>query len=70
MGAVLYVLLPGGMGMTFAGFICIFMIAQVLGVGSQVPGGLGVFDGIMLHVLLPLVPGPVAGALTSASLVK
>ena len=51
--AVLYVLLPGDIGVSFVGFVGLFMIAQVIGVGSQVPGGLGVFETIMLHVLSP-----------------
>jgi uncharacterized membrane protein YbhN (UPF0104 family) len=52
-GSVLYVLLPGKLDITMAGFLGLFMIAQVLAVGSQVPGGLGVFETIMLHVLTP-----------------
>lgn len=55
MAGVLWVLLPGSTGMTFWGFVGLFMIAQVLGVGSQVPGGLGVFEVIMIHVLTPAV---------------
>jgi uncharacterized membrane protein YbhN (UPF0104 family) len=54
MAAVLWVLLPPPLSehpMTFAGFLGIFMVAQVIGVGSQVPGGLGVFEMLMIHVL-------------------
>lgn len=53
MGAVLYVLLPDLPGKTFAGFIGLFMLSQVLAVGSQVPGGLGVFESLMMAVLAP-----------------
>src|SRR5262249_53006016 len=49
--AVLFVLLPPEIGFSFPGFVGLFMIAQVIGVGSQVPGGLGVFGTIILHVL-------------------
>lgn len=56
--AVLYVLLPGDVGVSFVGFVGLFMIAQVIGVSSQVPGGLGVFETIMLHVLTPHIPAP------------
>lgn len=58
--AVLWVLLPvapeaGGVNaahaMTFIGFLGLFMVAQVIGFGSQVPGGLGVFEALMLHVM-------------------
>jgi uncharacterized membrane protein YbhN (UPF0104 family) len=56
--AVLWMLLPPVSGMTFIGFLGLFMIAQVIGVGSQVPGGLGVFESLMLHVLSPEIPVP------------
>ena len=32
-------------------FIGVFIIAQVLGVFSQVPGGLGVFEGLFLFII-------------------
>ena len=48
--AVLWVLLPPT-GMSFAAFLGLFMIAQMIGVGSQVPGGLGVFEALMMHVM-------------------
>jgi uncharacterized membrane protein YbhN (UPF0104 family) len=58
MGAVLWVLLPEHVGMSFAGFLCLFMTAQVIGVASQVPGGLGVFETIILHVFTPAIGAP------------
>ncbi len=58
MASVLYVLLPGDKPISFAGFVCVFMIAQVIGLGSQVPGGLGVFETAMLHVLQPQLEAP------------
>lgn len=62
--AVLYALLPDIPMMTFAGFVGLFMVAQVVAVGSQVPGGLGVFESIMLQMLTPEVPAAdVLGAL-------
>lgn len=53
MAGVLWVLLPTPpeSHMTFFGFLGLFMVAQVLAVGSQVPGGLGVFEMLMLHVM-------------------
>jgi phosphatidylglycerol lysyltransferase len=41
---VLYVLLPAGHGVHFPGFVAAFLLAQVGGILSHVPGGLGVFE--------------------------
>jgi uncharacterized membrane protein YbhN (UPF0104 family) len=61
---VLWALLPPITSMSFAGFVGLFMIAQVIGVGSQVPGGLGVFETIMVHILSDEVdPATVLGVL-------
>ena len=54
--AVLYVLLPTSLGISYRSFIGIFLTAQLLGVASQVPGGLGVFEGVLV-ALLPRRPG-------------
>ncbi|MBI5375390.1 MAG: bifunctional lysylphosphatidylglycerol flippase/synthetase MprF [Candidatus Schekmanbacteria bacterium] len=48
-GGTLYILLPSGTGMTFQKFLAIFMLAQIAGLVSQVPGGIGVFESIMLY---------------------
>ncbi len=56
--AVLYVLLPSPVGISFPHFVGLFVIAQVIGVTSQVPGGLGVFETGMLLALSPHIPGP------------
>ena len=44
---VLYVLLPDG-GMSYPRFVQVFLLAQVGGIVSQVPGGLGVFESVVL----------------------
>lgn len=49
---VLYVLLPEQAGVSFAGFLAIFLLAQMAGLASQVPGGLGVFESAVL-LLMP-----------------
>jgi phosphatidylglycerol lysyltransferase len=50
-GGVLYVLLPASMGLTFTEFLAIFLFAQVAGLLSSIPGGLGVFEGVILLLL-------------------
>jgi phosphatidylglycerol lysyltransferase len=51
-GAVLYVLLPRS-ELTFLTFMAVFLISILLGVVSHVPGGLGVFEGLMVLLLEP-----------------
>ena len=48
---VLYYSLTPFMDIPFDVFIGVFIIAQVLGVVSQVPGGLGVFEGLFLYII-------------------
>ncbi len=63
--SVLYVLLPSSMQVAFPRFVGIFMVAQVAGLLSHVPGGLGVFETVLL---LALGRGGDAAALTAALL--
>ncbi len=49
--AVLYVLLPPGSGLGYPAFIGIFLLAQIAGLVSHVPGGLGVFEAVTLAFL-------------------
>lgn len=61
--AVLWCLLPVG-SIAFPAFVGFFAIATVLGIISHVPGGLGVFEAIMLVALGGAVPTDrIAGAL-------
>ncbi len=46
--AVLYVLMPDALNSGFGHFLAIFVIAQMVGLISHVPGGLGVFEAVML----------------------
>jgi len=57
-GAALFVLLPGGHGLTFATFLGIFLLAQFAGLVSHVPGGLGVVETILILLLQPYVQAP------------
>jgi phosphatidylglycerol lysyltransferase len=51
--AVLYLLLPNQLPLSFVRFLGIFLLAQVAGVVSNVPGGLGVFEAVSLVFLAP-----------------
>ncbi|WP_439814443.1 bifunctional lysylphosphatidylglycerol flippase/synthetase MprF [Zavarzinia sp. CC-PAN008] len=62
--AVLWVLLPGGHDLAFTGFLAIYCAALVAGLVSHVPGGIGVFDAVILLGLGPFMPtDAVAGGL-------
>jgi phosphatidylglycerol lysyltransferase len=51
---VLYVLLPPS-GITFLGLLGAFVLAQLLGLASHVPGGIGVFEGTLVLLLRPFL---------------
>ena len=53
-GAVLFVLLPAG-STPFLAFLGAFLAAALLGMVSHVPGGLGVFEGLLVLLLRPYV---------------
>ncbi len=53
--SVLYVLLPQHVQMGFAAFAGVYLIAIAAGVVSNVPGGIGVFEAVLL-LLLPSEP--------------
>lgn len=59
---VLYVLLPAAPGLTFPGFVGAYALAVVLGVASNVPGGLGVLDTTLVVLLRGYVPADEAVA--------
>ncbi|HEY0555661.1 MAG TPA: bifunctional lysylphosphatidylglycerol flippase/synthetase MprF [Thermoanaerobaculia bacterium] len=50
---VLYALLPPTWNITFVHFLGIFLFAQVAGLLSHVPGGLGVFESMMVLLMPP-----------------
>ena len=52
--SVLWVLLPSHDGMDWLSFVGIFAVIQFISLLSAVPGGIGVFEGIMLVVLAPI----------------
>lgn len=54
-GCVLFVLLPEQAGLSFVQFLGIYLLAQVVALISHVPGGLGVFESIVL-LSAPQIP--------------
>ena len=53
--SVLWILLPPELGVGFPHFLAIYLLAQIAGLVSQVPAGLGVFE----TVVIALLPGGV-----------
>jgi phosphatidylglycerol lysyltransferase len=51
-GAVLYVLLPAS-HVSFLTFMGAFLVSILLGMASHVPGGLGIFEGLMVLLFKP-----------------
>jgi phosphatidylglycerol lysyltransferase len=54
--SVLYALLPPSLPLSFGSFLSVFLAAQLLGLLSHVPGGLGVFEGVVVLLLGPYLP--------------
>ncbi len=62
--AIFYALLPEAPGLDFLVFLAVYVTAYTAAMASHVPGGLGVFDGMVLLGLSGLVPTATAvGAL-------
>jgi phosphatidylglycerol lysyltransferase len=61
--AVLYVLLPAGLAFGFMSFVGLFGLANLGGLISNVPGGIGVFEAV---VLLAVPDGGASGAVAAA----
>lgn len=55
-GAVLYALLPSSAAVSYPNLLGIFILAQVIGLISHVPGGLGIFEALILTALSPSIP--------------
>jgi len=69
-GAVLFVLLPAGARPGFIAFLGVFLLAQFVGLVSHVPGGLGVFEALMVTLLAPTLGArDVVGALLAYRLI-
>ncbi len=67
--AVLWVLLPAGSPVGFVHFLAVFMLAQGLGLISQIPGGLGVFETVVVLLLPSASTTAVLGSLLAYRLI-
>jgi len=56
---VLYVLLPAQASVSFPEFLAVYLLALIAGLISQVPGGLGVFEAVVVATLPVALPAPV-----------
>jgi phosphatidylglycerol lysyltransferase len=68
-GAALYELMPRDLGLNYPAFMGLYVVALVGGVVSHVPGGLGVFEGLLIALLPETPAAATAGALLSYRLV-
>lgn len=55
-GTVFYILLPSVYGVSYTSVISIFMLAQMAGLISHVPGGIGVFETVVVMMLSGVIP--------------
>ncbi len=62
-GAIIYALLPAAAGINFFAFLGVFALALIAGVVSHVPGGIGVFESVMLLGLPQIAPDALLGAI-------
>lgn len=68
-GTVLFLMLPQAIDARWLVFVSIFLLAQLVGYASQVPGGLGIFESTILLLMAPPNPAPLVGALVLYRLV-
>jgi len=61
--AVLYMLMPEGLNLPFTTFLAIYVLAAMLGIASNAPGGIGVFEATILLALSYLPRESVLGSL-------
>jgi len=57
--SVVYVLLPPEIGISLPHLVAVYLTALLAGLVSHVPGGLGVFESVVLLLLTPTVPPPI-----------
>lgn len=57
-GATLFLLMPTDLGLTFSRFLSYYLLALTVGMLSQVPGGIGVFESMIVLLLKDHVETP------------
>ncbi len=62
-GSVLYVLLPPGADISLGHFLGIYLLVQIVALISHVPGGLGIFESLMVLFLPSVAPAMLIGSL-------
>jgi phosphatidylglycerol lysyltransferase len=65
LGTIIYVLIPDSFRVDFFVFLGVFALAFIAGVLSHVPGGIGVFESVMLLGLPEIPPAALLGAILS-----
>jgi phosphatidylglycerol lysyltransferase len=55
-GTTLFVLLPESAALSWPWFISVYMLGQFMGLISQLPGGLGVFETVVILLTTPVLP--------------
>ena len=55
-GYILYILLPDSPHLSPLYLLGVFLLGQLAGLASQIPGGLGVFETVVVLLLSPVVP--------------
>ncbi len=67
--SVLYVLLPASVQIDYPHFLAVYLLAVIAALFSQVPGGLGVLELVLIVLLSPDEPQHVVGALLAYRLI-
>ena len=61
--AVLYILLNDSLSIDFIHFVALFSVAKTIGIFSNIPGGLGVFEAVIASTMKSVGPADLAAAL-------
>ncbi len=62
-GTLIYVLLPDGIETGYIAFLSVFALALIAGSASNVPGGIGVFESVILVGLPQIPPAALLGSI-------
>ncbi len=60
--SVFYLLLPASLEISFVELLAVYLLANMMGVASTLPGGLGVFDAVLLMLLPTDSPAALIGS--------